>query len=97
MQKPCERGPCAARLRVTRMRRVLSLPELRGVVSCVESLPALPESQRRLMLELEHPECNATTVGRIIASDVAMTAKILQLVNSAFSARPAPSARRSRP
>ncbi|MBX3383330.1 MAG: HDOD domain-containing protein [Phycisphaeraceae bacterium] len=85
MQKPCESAALRAALaRVTRMRRVLSLPELRGVVSCVESLPALPESQRRLMLELEHPECNATTVGRIIASDVAMTAKILQLVNSAF-------------
>jgi HD-like signal output (HDOD) protein/CheY-like chemotaxis protein len=85
MQKPCESEALRAALaRVTRMRRVLSLPELRGVVNTLESLPAMPEAQRRLMLELEHPDCNASTVGRIIASDIGMTAKILQLVNSAF-------------
>ena len=49
-----------------------------------ESLPSLPSLYLEIMEELHSANTSFQKVGKIIAKDVGMTAKILQMVNSAF-------------
>ncbi len=57
---------------------------LRTLVAQMRSLPSLPSLYFRIMDALGSPDCSIEQIGAIIASDPSMTAKILQLVNSAF-------------
>ncbi len=57
---------------------------LRKVVSQVGSLPSLPELYHRLVTELESDDASVERVGETIESDLGMSAKVLQLVNSSF-------------
>jgi len=66
------------------LREFLSDPGLREWVSRIGALPSLPTLYVQLMKELEDPEPSIQRVGDIVGRDVGMTAKILQLVNSAF-------------
>lgn len=58
--------------------------KLRGVVAQLYSVPSLPSLYFRIMDALASPTAGVDTIGAIVAKDPAMTAKILQLVNSAF-------------
>ena len=58
--------------------------KLRTVVAQLYSVPSLPSLYFRIMDALASPEAGVDTIGAIVAKDPAMTAKILQLVNSAF-------------
>lgn len=58
--------------------------ELKTFISDMGSLPSLPSLYLQLAEELRSPEVSATRVGRIISKDLAMTSKILQIVNSAY-------------
>jgi len=83
--KPCD----AATLRATldtalRIRDILKSPKLRSLVSRVTSLPSLPSVHAKLVESFENPEISSREMGEIIAQDVGMTAKLLQLANSAF-------------
>ena len=57
---------------------------LRTVVAQLYSVPSLPSLYFRIMDALASPDAGVDTIGAIVAKDPAMTAKILQLVNSAF-------------
>ena len=57
---------------------------LRTLVAQMRSLPSLPSLYFRIMDALGSPDSSIEQIGGIIASDPSMTAKILQLVNSAF-------------
>ena len=57
---------------------------LRTLVAQMRSLPSLPSLYFRIMDALGTPDSSIEQIGGIIASDPSMTAKILQLVNSAF-------------
>jgi putative nucleotidyltransferase with HDIG domain len=57
---------------------------LKSLVAQLRSLPSLPSLYFRIMEALASPDTSLEQVGDIIASDPSMTAKILQLVNSAF-------------
>ena len=57
---------------------------LRTVVAQLYSVPSLPSLYFRIMDALTSPNAGVDTIGAIVAKDPAMTAKILQLVNSAF-------------
>ena len=48
------------------------------------SLPSMPEQYQKIMEEMQSDDPSLQKVGQIIETDVAMSAKILQLVNSAF-------------
>ena len=58
--------------------------KLRSLVSQLRSLPSLPSLYFRIIDALSKEETTLEQIGEIIASDPSMTAKILQLVNSAF-------------
>jgi putative nucleotidyltransferase with HDIG domain len=67
---------------------LMASPQLRGVAGELESLPAQGDAYRRLIAEIRAPEPSIRRVGEAIASDVGMTAKILQMANSAFFGLP---------
>ncbi|MBW2027401.1 MAG: HDOD domain-containing protein, partial [Deltaproteobacteria bacterium] len=54
----------------------------------MDSLPSLPKLYQEIMAEIQSEDPSIQKVGEIIAKDVGMTAKILQLVNSAFFGMP---------
>jgi len=85
LSKPCD----AESLRVTIARAValkatFTDPSLQALVSGAGTLPSIPYLYLELMNKLEDPDGCAQDVANIIAKDPAMTAKILQLSNSAF-------------
>jgi len=83
--KPCD----AAKLRATverafGLRVMLEDRALKQLVSRIHSLPSIPATYLNLMEALQSPEVSPKDIGRIVSQDIGMTAKILQLVNSAF-------------
>jgi len=82
--------PIAAESLVTKLGAALDLQSalthehLRTALSGASSLPSLPDLYQKILNEAASPEGTLENIGRIISSDVGMTAKILQLVNSAF-------------
>ena len=82
--------PCDAEVLVETVRRACMLQELlqdqelAKQVKDMSSIPSLPEQYERIMEELQSEDASLQKIGEIVESDVAMTAKILQLVNSAF-------------
>ena len=67
---------------------LLASEVLRRAVGEMESLPAMDVSYRQLLDELRSPEPSVRRVGQIIGGDIALSARILQLVNSAFFGLP---------
>jgi len=66
------------------MRDLLVNDSLRSLVSRIDSLPSLPMLYVEVVDELKSEDASIRKVGEIIAKDLGMTAKILQLVNSSF-------------
>jgi HD-like signal output (HDOD) protein len=62
----------------------LATDAMRDIVARLFTLPSLPSSYFQLLRVIESPHACGEDVGAIIARDPAMTAKLLQLVNSAF-------------
>jgi putative nucleotidyltransferase with HDIG domain len=58
--------------------------KLKSLVAQLNSLPSVPSLYFRIMEALASPDTSLDQIGAIIAADPSMTAKILQLVNSAF-------------
>lgn len=61
---------------------------IRELVGRLDHLPTLPDTYTRLLAELESPSSSLARVGEVIAGDVAISAKILQLVNSSYFGLP---------
>lgn len=57
---------------------------LKSLVSKLGGLPSLPVVYNQLREALKDPECAIGDIAKIIEQDMAMSAKVLQLVNSAF-------------
>ncbi len=85
LAKPCSMEMIEATLtRAFAMRQLLASARLKQLIAQLNTLPSLPTLYNRLLREIQLPEANIKNVGQIIAQDIGMTAKILQLVNSAF-------------
>jgi HD-like signal output (HDOD) protein len=83
--KPCDIDDLkAALVRSLSLRELLSDNKLRSVVSGVASLPSLPKVYSEIVEKLNSPEVTVHEIGETISNDPAISAKILQLVNSAF-------------
>ncbi len=83
--KPCE--PRQLRDTITHAFALCDLlgnAELKRLVAQTSSLPSLPRLYVDLLAALRSPKPSIEQIGTIIGRDVAMSAKILQLVNSAF-------------
>lgn len=85
LAKPCDTDELKKRLlRAFAVRGLLKNQELQAVVSRLQALPSLPSLYVEMTRELEAGEPSLSRISKLVSEDMAMTAKILQLVNSAF-------------
>ena len=85
LQKPVDVEALKATIaQAEALRVVLANPTLRTLVSEIKSLPSLPSIYQDLMQEMQSPQASLKKASRIVAKDLGMVTKILQLVNSAF-------------
>lgn len=87
LSKPC--NPDELRHAITRaanLMKLLSSPELKRLAAEIRTLPSLPDLHHKLNAEFQKDDPSVERVGEIISQDLGMTAKIIQLVNSAFFA-----------
>ncbi|MCA9145326.1 MAG: HDOD domain-containing protein [Planctomycetaceae bacterium] len=85
LSKPCRAEDLRTYvIRALKVRDRLANRALRALVGQVNDLPCMPRIYKELLEELHSPRGSIDRVGHIVAQDVAMTAKILQLVNSSF-------------
>jgi putative nucleotidyltransferase with HDIG domain len=83
--KPCD--PDALRIaihRATSLVEVLDSKMLTSLVGSLQDLPSVPRVFAELRTALVDPETSIDHVVKIVEQDVAICAKVLQLVNSAF-------------
>ncbi|HAA03471.1 MAG TPA: two-component system response regulator, partial [Syntrophobacteraceae bacterium] len=85
LAKPCEAEMVKSTVaRACALRDLLKDDSLAKLISQIDSLPSLPTLYTKVIDELNSPSSSIQKIAEIIASDVGMTAKILQLANSAF-------------
>lgn len=70
--------------RALSLNEVLTDKSLQKLISQVESLPSLPRLYEELKDEISKDDPNNHIISSVINSDIGMTAKILQIINSAF-------------
>jgi len=58
--------------------------QFKKVMSRVQDLPSLPRLYNRLLGEIAHEHSSMDVIGDIVSEDVAMTAKVLRIVNSPY-------------
>ncbi|CCG40033.1 response regulator [Magnetospirillum molischianum] len=85
LAKPCDAETLLKALhRQISLRSLLDTPALHATLAGLTNLPSLPEIYGRLQAELISPDCSPKTVADIIAQDMAMTAQVLKVTNSAY-------------
>jgi HD-like signal output (HDOD) protein len=85
LSKPCDADILKATIsRSCALRDLLAQKNLKQLVSQMESLPVLPALYTELVDLLQSPDVPFQKIGDVIAKDLGMTAKMLQLANSAF-------------
>jgi HD-like signal output (HDOD) protein len=57
---------------------------INSIAGKIENLPTLPGIAIKLLQAVQKEEPNISEIGEILSKDVALTAKILKLVNSSF-------------
>jgi HD-like signal output (HDOD) protein/CheY-like chemotaxis protein len=83
--KPCDATELQSTIeRVCTLQELLSTPEIRQVIGTVGELPSLSDTYTSLMRAVGDSETGIVEVAEILGHDMAMAAKVLQMVNSAF-------------
>ncbi len=68
------------------LRNLLTSPELRALVGGIDALASPPTTYTNLVKALDNPLVSPEQLTAIVASDIALTAEILKLTNSAYFA-----------
>jgi HD-like signal output (HDOD) protein len=85
LSKPCDADTIKTKLRqAIGLRNVLTNPALQRVVAQLHGLPSVPAVYLDLMAAMQSERASLAQIGAIVERDAAMTAKILQLVNSPY-------------
>lgn len=74
--------------RAYKLRQALDNPELLKVINSLDTLPSLPQVYVKLENEINSSHSSINNIANIISNDPVITAKILQLTNSAFFGLP---------
>ena len=89
LAKPCDADTLRSTIeRPCLLQKILRNEKIAEIVGSISDLPSQPVLYNLIMKEMESPEPSLKKVGDIIAQDVAMTAMVLQYVNSAFFGLP---------
>ena len=85
LSKPCDAEVLKHTLaKLFALRDFLSDDSIKSIISQIESLPSMPSIYTEIVSEMQSDDPAIKKVGEIISKDISMTAKILQMVNSAF-------------
>jgi HD-like signal output (HDOD) protein len=85
LSKPCDADELRRAItRAFALRDLLGNARLKQLTTRIKNLPTLPALQNQFAEELQKNSPSMECFGEIISRDIVMTAKILQLVNSAF-------------
>ena len=94
---PCHQflaKPCQSDVLINTIKRACALREMLGDetlqsnLAKLEGIPSIPDIYVKLNAEINSPQGSLKKISQIIAKDMGMSAKILQLVNSAFFGLP---------
>ncbi|NLA73927.1 MAG: HDOD domain-containing protein [Deltaproteobacteria bacterium] len=89
LNKPCDPALLKSTiLRTCRLSDFLRNDSMKKTLKQIDSLPSMPAVYFEIVKELQSPDASIQKVGQIISRDVALTSKILQLVNSAYFSLP---------
>lgn len=75
-------------IRIFKIRDLLGKKSINKISRATKGLPSLPVLYDKLLRELHSPEPSLKKIASIISQDPIMTARVLQIVNSAFFALP---------
>lgn len=70
--------------RALSLQEVLTNKRLQHLISQIDQLPSLPRLYQELMDEISKDDPSNRAIAHVINRDIGMTAKILQIINSAF-------------
>jgi putative nucleotidyltransferase with HDIG domain len=85
LQKPIDSNVIRAALERARLvDRLFQNKDLQSLVSRIRTFPSRPTVYVEIMKELRSSTASTQTVGELVARDLAISAKLLQITNSAF-------------
>lgn len=85
LSKPCDAGTLKATVsRACALNDLLGNASLKRVLARMDSIPSMPALYAEIVAVLNSPNASLRQVGEIISKDGGMSAKMLQLVNSAY-------------
>lgn len=85
LSKPCDADVLRETIsRACALRQLLDSMKSHEFLGRISSLPSVPSLYQEVVAEIESEQGTVARVGEIVAQDPAMTAKILQLANSAI-------------
>jgi CheY-like chemotaxis protein len=83
--KPCDQDTLQTAIeRATSLNSILNNKRLESIVGSMQQLPSLPKSCIEMREVLADPDSSSHSIALLVERDPAMSAKVLQLVNSAF-------------
>ncbi|MDQ1294393.1 MAG: response regulator [Actinomycetota bacterium] len=89
LAKPCEIGTLTESVeRVLKIRDLVTDERIRDVLGGVDSLPKPPQVYEEMLAVASDPDCSIKDVVRVIERDLATSAEVIHLVNSAFFGLP---------
>jgi HD-like signal output (HDOD) protein/ActR/RegA family two-component response regulator len=85
LAKPCDAETLRVAVeRACHLKGLLNDDSIRRTVGALPDLPSLPRTYGALTQALTEPDASLQKIARIVEQDVGISAKVLQLVNSAF-------------
>lgn len=85
LSKPCDPPTLVAAItRMLDLQKLMQSEGLRGLVARLDRLPSCPDLYQKINTALAAPDVELSQIGTIVEKDMAMTAKLLKLVNSSF-------------
>jgi HD-like signal output (HDOD) protein len=89
LSKPCDAALLRSTIsRACRLRGLLRDERLRDLAGRMQTMPSLPTLYLRLVELMRDPAASLRQAGELVACDLGMSMKVLQLVNSAFFGLP---------
>ena len=83
--KPLTQSSIATALnRVQTLNRMVRVPHVQTLVSRIRSFPGRPAIYLQVMRELRSKNASAQVVGELVAQDLSISTKLIQIVNSAY-------------
>lgn len=85
LAKPCDVATLTGAIeRASRLHGLIEDPRVRAVVGRLDRLPAAPRLYAALTARMQEADASAVDIARLLEQDMAMSLKLLKLVNSAF-------------